>query len=681
MDSMIAKLRVSMGLDTVAFERGSKRAAAEVNALGSHMDKAGLAVGRMSKALVAGATAFGAVALGSILKDLVSEGLEYASSLGETAQQLGVSTTALQEYRYAASQVGIEQETMDNSLAKLTKSIGEAAAGSKKQAGAFSELGISLRDTNGKMITAGDAIPLIADALAKIPDPAIRARLETELFGKSGQKLDTLLSQGAAGVNSLRNAAHDLGIVLTPQMIDNADDAADKMGKLKQVLSAQIAAVVADNAKEISEFAEELTKFAVEAMRALSAWMKFRRTMNERGVINEETVRIINAKPWTEERKARARALVPANTDRMLGIKEKVVADGGIFGTVKRVEVGQFAASNGPAGFDPITGKLDTAGLLGHIKAVEQLEYKFAGMQETVSASTRSMADDIAAQMRRLDGDMVAPAKLATERVARLFEDMTRETRSLMSDLFPEVDARETYRRQSALIESSPAFANVREEAKRRLNAKYTTPDENAGWFEEWIDQGDRRIPVVLDKVNAALNGLKDNHKKVTGELINGNDNAARSFREMSDDVLGSLQNLVSGIQSGDFLSTLQGVINVLESLASVGLFGKTMADTVNKNRTKSRGYAVGTNFAAQGLAMVGERGPELINFRGGERVIPNHQLGGMGAQRVEIVDTTGLFRLRVNGQIMEAAPGIMEGGAKVAMSKSRWQQTRSLGR
>ncbi len=34
-------------------------------------------------------------------------------------------------------------------------------------------------------------------------------------------------------------------------------------------------------------------------------------------------------------------------------------------------------------------------------------------------------------------------------------------------------------------------------------------------------------------------------------------------------------------------------------------------------------GYALGTPFAAAGWAWVGESGPELVRFRGGEQVIP----------------------------------------------------------
>jgi len=46
-------------------------------------------------------------------------------------------------------------------------------------------------------------------------------------------------------------------------------------------------------------------------------------------------------------------------------------------------------------------------------------------------------------------------------------------------------------------------------------------------------------------------------------------------------------------------------------------------------NEQRNHWYANGTMSALPGWAVVGERGPELVKFGGGERVIPNHQLGG----------------------------------------------------
>ena len=48
-------------------------------------------------------------------------------------------------------------------------------------------------------------------------------------------------------------------------------------------------------------------------------------------------------------------------------------------------------------------------------------------------------------------------------------------------------------------------------------------------------------------------------------------------------------------------------------------------------------GYAVGTDYAAPGLALVGENGPELVNFRGGEAVYTAKETSGMLGNNINI--------------------------------------------
>lgn len=70
------------------------------------------------------------------------------------------------------------------------------------------------------------------------------------------------------------------------------------------------------------------------------------------------------------------------------------------------------------------------------------------------------------------------------------------------------------------------------------------------------------------------------------------------------------------------------------KSVAGVPLLGPVMATaaiamvaaTVFSLINKSKGFAVGTNYAPPGWHWVGERGPELMNFRGGEQVMTNRE-------------------------------------------------------
>jgi hypothetical protein len=260
--SLIGQLRILLGLETAQFETGSRKVKKELSSMRTSAELLTGALKKIGVALTIGA-----------LVETTRRALEYAASLGETAQQLGVTTAALQEYRYIGTQVGISQEQMDKSLAKLSVTMGKARDGSKQQVGTFKELsGVLGRDILKSANDAGQAIPLIGEALSKMEDPTRRSRLELELFGKTGQVLDTMLAGGEESINNLRNAAHDLGIVLSDEQIQNADKTADKLAELKMVLEARIAGAVADNAAAIDSLVSSLVTLVTWAGKATLAW-------------------------------------------------------------------------------------------------------------------------------------------------------------------------------------------------------------------------------------------------------------------------------------------------------------------------------------------------------------------------------------------------------------------------
>jgi hypothetical protein len=61
---------------------------------------------------------------------------------------------------------------------------------------------------------------------------------------------------------------------------------------------------------------------------------------------------------------------------------------------------------------------------------------------------------------------------------------------------------------------------------------------------------------------------------------------------------------------------------------------GKTTKST---KVTKIKGYWTGTRSASSGVALVGERGPELVNFKGGERVRNARETANLMGPRYEI--------------------------------------------
>ena len=64
------------------------------------------------------------------------------------------------------------------------------------------------------------------------------------------------------------------------------------------------------------------------------------------------------------------------------------------------------------------------------------------------------------------------------------------------------------------------------------------------------------------------------------------------------------------------FAGLWQGALDTLPAVV------QTPESTAGRSKGRRRGYASGTDNASPGVALVGENGPELVYFHGGERVL-----------------------------------------------------------
>lgn len=138
------------------------------------------------------------------------------------------------------------------------------------------------------------------------------------------------------------------------------------------------------------------------------------------------------------------------------------------------------------------------------------------------------------------------------------------------------------------------------------------------------------------------------NQIRLNEQLAIGRDRALDFAQGLANDILNSadavdiLRNSVSRLAQMLVEMGTNSVINGLFANLGGGLFGGGFkANTTLGNFLKGiPGFATGTNAAPGGLALVGERGPELVNLPRGSQVVPNDILGsiargGVSAPRV----------------------------------------------
>lgn len=259
-----------------SFERDTNK---RLNKIDSKFAGLGKGVGKIKSALAgfAGGAFTGFLASFSVgtITNAISQSLEFAGSLGEVAQSLGVSTKFLQEFRFAATQNGATLEQADTALGKFSITLGKAF--NKGQSAAIESLGLSLKEL--KTQSDSERFASVADAIAKIKDPAQQAAAAVAIFGKGALAILPTLQQGAAGFRLSAKEARDFGLVLSDKQINDADKTADKIAKLKQALGIKIASVVADNARAIGELADSLANLADMAVKALRAYGDYQKKL------------------------------------------------------------------------------------------------------------------------------------------------------------------------------------------------------------------------------------------------------------------------------------------------------------------------------------------------------------------------------------------------------------------
>ncbi|WP_326883161.1 hypothetical protein U8P73_14835 [Rhizobium beringeri] len=200
-----------------------------LGALGNSLQSMGQ---RLALAFAGITTVTTAAAVG--LTRLAKSGADAADAAGKAAQAAGLQIDAYGRLAFAAEQNDVAAEAFGAAMSKLNKAIGEAAAGGKEAAGKFSALGVSIKDTHGRLRPTEDIVHDLAGAFANLPDGAKKSAAAINVFGKSGASLLPFLNEGKQGLIDLGQQAEKLGIVFTAADSDIGDAMGDALSEVSR---------------------------------------------------------------------------------------------------------------------------------------------------------------------------------------------------------------------------------------------------------------------------------------------------------------------------------------------------------------------------------------------------------------------------------------------------------------
>lgn len=202
------------------------------------------------------------------LGEMVEGTVEAAQSAQHLGEQMGVTTDAIQELGYAAEAADVPAEVLNGAMLRLARGMEQAEQGTGPAADALRKLHVSMKDLKGESLDQN--LEVLADAFAKMPDGAEKAALATELFGRSaGPRMLQLLNQGKDGIVDLRNEAHKLGVVMSEEQIEKADQLDEAQKKLKFSIIGLKNEAVSAIIPELSKMAEALREWVGENREAI----------------------------------------------------------------------------------------------------------------------------------------------------------------------------------------------------------------------------------------------------------------------------------------------------------------------------------------------------------------------------------------------------------------------------
>lgn len=176
--------------------------------------------------------------LGASISGLVFDTAAASAELVDLSAKTGISTERLQELSYVGDQVGTSADTITSSLARMTRSIGDAieqqadynakraeaiAQGDEftgelgDAAAAYERLGVSLTGPNGELRSTEDIFYDVINALGQVTNATERDTIAMDILGRSALELNPLIKAGSDELARLSDEAHEVGAVMSEE--------------------------------------------------------------------------------------------------------------------------------------------------------------------------------------------------------------------------------------------------------------------------------------------------------------------------------------------------------------------------------------------------------------------------------------------------------------------------------
>lgn len=217
---LIGELLTKITADTSDFNSKIRGAEQQASGFGQ---KASKGIGLLSTAIRGLGLIGGTFAIKKMVEDV--------GALNDETAKLGISIEAFQYLAKATDDAGLSADGLQNALARMQKTLGDAIGGNATAIKAFTDLNLSVTDL--AKLSPDQQYLAIGEAIGKLGDRSLEAAAAQNIFGRAGK--DSLGFFNTNMKEAVKNAT-DLGFAVGTIQAEQLDKLAEKADEFSKVL-------------------------------------------------------------------------------------------------------------------------------------------------------------------------------------------------------------------------------------------------------------------------------------------------------------------------------------------------------------------------------------------------------------------------------------------------------------
>ena len=260
----IATLTTQLVVDHGRFTKGMRKAASETSRFSAAVKFGVGSLAKLATPLIAAtAAAISFHKAFSLINDQFSE----VDRLQKFGRATGIAVNELVAYEHAAGLAGASTEDVTTALSRMVRTLGQIDAGIGEQVTNLGRLGFAFESIEG--LSPGRAFEEIADQIKSIEDPARRAAIAQEFFGRGAQKIMNLLLSGSTGFKAARKEVEKMGLTFDDLSGRRLEQAKDATFRLEQAFKGMARTAIIELAPLVEFLSQDLARNISEITKSL----------------------------------------------------------------------------------------------------------------------------------------------------------------------------------------------------------------------------------------------------------------------------------------------------------------------------------------------------------------------------------------------------------------------------